>query len=85
MEAKEVKKSSAKKNNRTVTLLDAIETVIEKSENSKLGKELFKIASHEIKFLAQSYGISETQAVLPPRLPHTEQPRVFCWVRVSLI
>ena len=64
MEAKEVKKSSAKKNNRTVTLLDAIETVIEKSENSKLGKELFKIASHEIKFLAQSYGISETQAVL---------------------
>ena len=64
MEAKEVKKSSTKKNNRTVTLLDAIETVIEKSENSKLGKELFKIASHEIKFLAQSYGISETQAVL---------------------
>ena len=64
MEAKEVKKSSTKKNNRTVTLIDAIETVIEKSENSKLGKELFKIASHEIKFLAQSYGISETQAVL---------------------
>ena len=68
METKETtsnaSKKSAKRNEKPLTLIDAIETVIEKSEDSKLSKELFKEAKREIKFLADSYGISETQAVL---------------------
>ena len=68
METKETtrnaSKKSAKRNEKPLTLIDAIEMVIEKSKDSKLSKEFFKEAKREIKFLAESYGISETQAVL---------------------
>ena len=64
METKEATKKTPKSSKKQLSLIDAIETVIEKSEDSKLGKELFKEAKREIKFLADSYGISETQAVL---------------------
>ena len=68
METKEVTKKASKgtrkKVEKSLTLIDAIETVIQKSEDSKMGKELFKKAKREIKFLAESYDISETQAVL---------------------
>ena len=61
---KNASKRTAKNAKKQLTLIDAIETVIEKSEDSKLSKEFFKEAKREIKFLADSYGISETQAVL---------------------
>ncbi len=65
METKEAAKYTSKRTvKKQQTLIDAIETVIEKSEDSKLSKEFFKEAKREIKFLAESYGISETQAVL---------------------
>ena len=65
METKETTKNASKRAvKKQLTLIDAIETIIEKSEDSKLGKELFKEAKREIKFLAESYGISEMQAVL---------------------
>ena len=68
METKEVTKKASngtrKKVEKSLTLIDAIETVIQKSEDSKMGRELFKKAKREIKFLAESYDISETQAVL---------------------
>ena len=64
METKEATKKTPKSSKKQLSLIDAIETVIEKSEDSKLGKELFKEAKREIKFLADSYGISKTQAVL---------------------
>ncbi|MBO7281247.1 MAG: AAA family ATPase [Bacteroidaceae bacterium] len=65
METKETTKNASKRTvKKQLTLIDAIETIIEKSEDSKLGKELFKEAKREIKFLAESYGISEMQAVL---------------------
>ena len=65
METKETTKNTSKRTvKKQLTLIDAIETIIEKSEDSKLGKELFKEAKREIKFLAESYGISEIQAVL---------------------
>ena len=57
-------KRTATKNEKPLTLIDAIETVIEKSENSQLKGDKLKKASREVKFLAESYGISETQAVL---------------------
>ena len=65
METKDTAKYASKRTvKKQQTLIDAIETVIEKSEDSKLSKEFFKEAKREIKFLADSYGISETQAVL---------------------
>ena len=57
-------KRTAKKTAKTLTLIDAIETVIEKSEDSQLKATALKGAEREIEFLAQSYGISPTQAVL---------------------
>ena len=65
METKDTTKNASKRTvKKQQTLIDAIETVIEKSEDSKLSKEFFKEAKREIKFLADSYGISEAQAVL---------------------
>ena len=62
--AKTTGKRSSKKSEKTLTLIDAIETVIDKSKDSQLKATQLKGASREIKYLAKSYGISETQAVL---------------------
>ncbi len=61
---KQAGKRKSKKTAKKLTLIDAIETVIEISENSQLKSAALKGANREIKFLADSYGISETQAVL---------------------
>ena len=47
-----------------MTLLQAIERVVELSENSKMSKEFIKKAKTEIQLLAKSYGITERQAIL---------------------
>ena len=47
-----------------MTLLQAMERVVELSRDSKMSKELFRKAKAEIKLLAESYGITEQQAVL---------------------
>ena len=47
-----------------MTLLQAMEHIVELSYNSKLSKEFFRQAKTEIKLLAESYGITESQAVL---------------------
>ena len=47
-----------------MTLLQAIERVVELSEDSKMSKEFMKKAKTEIQLLAKSYGITERQAVL---------------------
>ncbi len=47
-----------------MTLLQAMEHIVELSYNSKLSKEFFRLAKKEIKLLADSYGITESQAVL---------------------
>ena len=57
-------KRTSKKGEKSITLIDAIERVIEKCEDSQLKSPALKEIRHEIKFLADSYGISETQAVL---------------------
>ncbi|MBO5750648.1 MAG: AAA family ATPase [Bacteroidaceae bacterium] len=46
------------------TLLEAIERVVELSEGSKMSDEFLLAASPEIGLIADSYGISEQQAVL---------------------
>ena len=46
------------------TLLQAVERVVELSRYSKMSDELMKQASAEIGLLAESYGITERQAVL---------------------
>ena len=51
-------------NKKQKSLLQAMECVVELSKNSKLSKEFFRKAKSEIKLLSDSYGISETQAVL---------------------
>ena len=53
-----------KKNKKEMTLLQAIERVVELAEDSKMGKEFMKKAKTEIQLLAKSYGITERQAVL---------------------
>lgn len=52
------------KTKKQMTLIDAIERIAVKSKNSKLSKEFFENARQEIKFIADSYNITETQAVL---------------------
>ena len=52
------------KKNKEMTLLQAIEHVVELAEDSKLSKEFMKKAKTEIQLLAKSYGITERQAVL---------------------
>ena len=47
-----------------MTLLQAMEHIVELSYNSKLSKDFFRQAKTEIKLLAESYGITESQAVL---------------------
>ena len=68
METADATKSTGKRTSKRAekqqTLIDAIEAVIEKSRNTKLSKQFFRSASREVKFLAESYSISEVQAVL---------------------
>ena len=52
------------KKNKELTLLQAIERVVELAEDSKMSKEFMKKAKTEIQLLAKSYGITEKQAVL---------------------
>ena len=55
---------ATKMKNKDMTLLQAIERVVELAENSKMSKEFMKKAKTEIQLLAKSYGITERQAVL---------------------
>ena len=52
------------KNQKEMTLLQAIERVVELAEDSKMSQEFMKKAKTEIQLLAKSYGITERQAVL---------------------
>ena len=47
-----------------MTLLQALERVVELSRDSKMSKTLMNKAKQEIQFLADSYGITQQQAVL---------------------
>ena len=55
-------RSNSKK--KKMTLLQAIERVVELSEDSKMSQEFMKKAKAEIQLLAKSYGITERQVVL---------------------
>ena len=52
------------KTKKEMTLLQAIERVVEWAEDSKMSKEFMKKAKAEIQLLAKSYGITDRQAVL---------------------
>ena len=52
------------KKQKEMTLLQAIEHVVELAEDSKMSKEFMKKTKTEIQLLAKSYGITERQAVL---------------------
>ena len=58
------KKIQVNSKKKEMTLLQAIEHVVELAEDSKMSKEFMKKAKTEIQFLAKSYGITERQAVL---------------------
>ena len=55
---------ATKTKSKELTLLQAIERVVELAENSKLSKEFMKKAKTEIQLLAKSFGITERQTVL---------------------
>ena len=52
------------KTKKDMTLLQAIERVVELAEDSKMSKEFMKKAKTEIQLLAKSFSITERQAVL---------------------
>ena len=58
------KKIQVKSKKKEMTLLQAIERVVELAEDSKMSKEFMKKAKTEIQLLAKSFGITERQAVL---------------------
>ena len=49
---------------KSMTLLQAIERVVELSKDSQMSEAFMKKAKTEIQLLAKSYGITERQAVL---------------------
>lgn len=55
---------SGKKIKKPLTLLQAIETVAEKAENSGMSDKFLKDVAYEADYLAQQYGITKIQAVL---------------------
>ena len=56
--------TNMKNKKKEMTLLQAIERVVELSNDSKMSPEFMKKAKAEIQLLAKSYGITERQAVL---------------------
>ena len=60
------KKTTTKKTHKqpALTLLQAIETVAERSRDSKMSADFLEASETEIKFLAEQYGITERQAVI---------------------
>ena len=52
------------KTKKDMTLLQAVERVVELAEDSKMSKEFMKKAKTEIQLLAKSFGITERQTVL---------------------
>ncbi len=62
--SKDMATTISKKNKKEMTLLQAIERVVELAEDSKMSKEFMKKAKAEIQLLAKSYGITDRQAVL---------------------
>lgn len=56
-------KANSKKK-KEITLLQAIEKIVEVAKDSKFDKLILDLAGDEIKFLAKKFNISETQAVL---------------------
>ena len=62
MEKKSTLKKTQQKPN--LTLLQAIETVAERSNDSKMSKDFMKSVKTETAFLSKRYGITEQQAVL---------------------
>ena len=53
------KKIQVKRKKKDMTLLQAIERVVELSEDSKMSPEFMKKAKTEIQLLAKSYGITD--------------------------
>ena len=64
MATKTKKTVTAKVQKKEITLLHAIERVVELAEDSKMSDEFMRKAKAEIELLAKSYGITERQAVL---------------------
>ena len=64
MATKTKKTVTAKVQKKEITLLQAIERVVELAKDSKMSQEFMKKAKTEIQLLAESYGITERQAVL---------------------
>ena len=62
MEKKTISKKTQKQP--VLSLLQAIETVAERSRDSKMSTDFMKAAEDEINFLAEQYGITERQAVV---------------------
>ena len=76
-----------------MTLLQAIERVVELSKDSQMSEEFMKEARTEIRFLAKSYGITERQAVLfcvcmeegPNRVDYSDLARFLDMRKISVL
>ena len=82
-ESKTKKKTTTAAPKRQLTLLEAVETIVEKSRESHLSDKFMKQCHDEIEFIANSYGITAQQAILfcitlecgPYHVRHNELPR----------
>jgi hypothetical protein len=76
-----------------MTLLQAIERVVELSKDSQMSQEFMKKAKSEIQMLAKSYGITERQAVLfcvcmeegPSRVDYNDLARHLDMRKISVM
>jgi DNA replication protein DnaC len=81
------------KSKKEMTLLQAIERVVELSKDSKMSQEFMKKAKAEIQLLAKSYGITERQAVLfcvcmeegPNRVDYSDLARHLDMRKISVL
>ena len=63
-ESKTKKRTSTAASKRKITLLEAIETIVDKSRHSHLSDKFMKECHDEIQLIADSYGITPQQAIL---------------------
>lgn len=83
-------KRAAKKQ---LTLMSAVETIVDKAYNSQLSDKFMQQCKEEIQFVADSYGITPMQAILfciviecgPRNVSNYELPRFLCMRNVKAL
>ena len=81
--SKATKPAAKRATKKQLTLMSAVETIVDKADNSQLSDKFMLQCKDEIQFIADAYGITPMQAILfciviecgPSNVTHYELPR----------